>query len=478
MRANRLTPWVLVALVALVAVLVSASETGAQRAAAIAARPLALGFLDLTAFSQGAASDVWFQRAVASSSTVIHFRASWSTIAPSKPADPTNPADPAYDWSSLDEQIRQAASYGLTPIVTLTGAPSWAVGTGAPASATPGTWRPNASAYGQFAEAVGRRYSGSYPDPLHPGQTLPLVRYWEPWNEPNLAIYLAPQWIKTSDGYTPASPALYRRLLNAFYAGIKSTLPEAQVIAGGTAPFGDPPGGQRMPPVVFDRSLFCLSGNALTPEPCPNPAHFNILDHHPYAVGSPYTPALDPNDVAIPDIGKLQRILTKAERTGRALPGGPKPLWVLEVSYNSDPPNPGGVPQPEDALWTEETLYELWSEGVGTITWFLIEDDPLAPNDPNSYQSGMYLLDGEPKLSEQAFRFPLVVDTRRAHHAILWTRVPAAGTLVVQRLDGTNWRQLFSVPVNADEVVERTISDGQAAFRASVAGQSSLDWPP
>jgi hypothetical protein len=442
------------------------------------ARPLALGFGDAAAFGQGAASDVWFQRAVASSSTVVRLQSSWAAIAPTQPADPTNPADPAYNWTSLDEQIRQAVSYGLTPIITLTGAPSWAVGAGAPSSATPGTWQPNASAYQQFAQAIGTRYSGSYPDPLHPGSDLPQVIYWEPWNEPNLSIYLAPQWTKQGHSYAPASPGIYRGLLNAFYGGLTSTLPAAQIIAGGTAPFGDPPGGLRMAPALFDRVLLCLSGAALKPTSCPDPAHFDILDHHPYSIAGPYTPALDPNDVSIPDMGKLSRELAKAEQTGRALPAGSKPLWVLETSWNSDPPNPGGVPMNEFARWTEQALYELWSEGVGTVTWFLIEDQPPIPSYNSTYQSGMYFVNGQAKLSQQAFRFPLVIDTRKVHHAILWTRAPAAGTLVVQRLARHSWQTLFSLPVSADQVVERVIGGGHAHFRASVAGQSSLEWPP
>jgi hypothetical protein len=451
--------------------------SASEQAAAV--RPLALGFGDSVAFSLPAASGAaWWERAVQSASTVVRIRASWAKIAPTEPTNPTDPADPAYQWAALDQQVTTAAGYGLRPIVTLNGAPPWAIGSGAPKTATPGTWRPDAAAYGEFAEAIGRRYSGSYADPLNPGSDLPLVSDWEPWNEPNLSLYLAPQWTRNAHGYVAASPIIYRGLLNAFYAGLKRTLPQAQVIAGGTAPFGDPPGGSRMTPVAFDRALFCLAGARLTPQPCPDPAHFDILDHHPYAIGSPYSPALDSGDVSTADIAKLSVPLTKAERTGRVLPAGPKPLMVTEVSYDTNPPDPGGVKQPEAALWTEETLYELWSEGVDTITWYLIRDQPPVPSYSATYQSGMYLLDGQPKLSDQAFRFPLVVDTRNRHRTIIWTRVPAAGTLVVEERSGTSWLPLFSAPVTADEVVEREINGRGGRLRAEVAGQSSLEWPP
>ena len=438
-------------------------------------RPLVLGFGDDAAFTSGA---VWYQRAIYSGASVVRISTGWAGIAATKPAEATNPADPAYNWTSLDQQIRGAVSYGLTPVVTMTGAPAWAVGTGAPASATPGTWRPDAKAYGQFAQALGTRYSGTYPDPLHPGSDLPRVIYWEPWNEPNLSLYLAPQWTRSGHHWVAASPIIYRGLLNAFYTGLTSTLPQAQVIAGGTAPFGDPPGGQRIAPVVFDADFLCLAGASLRPASCPNPPHFDILDHHPYSISGPYVPALDPNDVSIADMGKLSRVLAKAEHSGRALPAGPKPLWVLEVSWNSSPPNPGGVPMATYARWVEEALYELSSEDVGTVSWYLIEDQPPIPSYDTTYQSGMYFLGGQPKLAEQAFRFPLIVDTRKAHDALLWTRVPLAGTLVVSRVNGSTQTQLFSMPVSAGETVERKISSGHANYIATVAGQSSLEWTP
>ena len=66
------------------------------------------------------------------------------------------------------------------------------------------------------------------------------MRDWEAWNEPNLSTYLTPQWTASKH---PASPGIYRTLLNAFYKGLKSVAPQDVVAGGTTAPFGDPPGG-------------------------------------------------------------------------------------------------------------------------------------------------------------------------------------------------------------------------------------------
>ena len=55
------------------------------------------------------------------------------------------------------------------------------------------------------------------------------------------------------------------------------------VITAGTAPFGDQPGEDRMQPARFVRGMLCLNGRK--PAPCPSPAHFDALAHHPYSTG-------------------------------------------------------------------------------------------------------------------------------------------------------------------------------------------------
>src|SRR6516162_4146060 len=113
-----------------------------------------------------------------------------------------------------------------------------------PADTTPGTCRPDTNALSDYGLALGTRYSGHFPDPAAPGRTLPQVAAFQVWNEPNLPDYLAPQWA----GNATVAPALYRQMLNAFYAGLKSVDPSALVLTAGTAPFGDPePGGRIMP---------------------------------------------------------------------------------------------------------------------------------------------------------------------------------------------------------------------------------------
>jgi hypothetical protein len=79
------------------------------------------------------------------------------------------------------------------------------------------------------------RYDGRFPDPLKPGAFLPRVRYWQPWNEPNLSYYLSPQWTRTGGRWAPASAGIYRGLLNAFYAAVKRVSSSNFVVTAGTA---------------------------------------------------------------------------------------------------------------------------------------------------------------------------------------------------------------------------------------------------
>src|SRR5439155_3455015 len=138
------------------------------------------------------------------------------------------------------------------------------------------------------------------------------------WNEPNLSLYLTPQWRHGR----AKSPKIFRRLLNGFYAGVKAAVPGDQVVTGGTAPFGDSPGGQRMHPLTFLRKLFCLN-QRLKPTKCHSKPHLNVLAHHPITTsGGPHKSAINPNDVTVADFHKVRPVLYAAVRTHHIRPGG------------------------------------------------------------------------------------------------------------------------------------------------------------
>jgi hypothetical protein len=446
--------------------------------AASAIRPLELGFFD-PAFT-GPSGPTWLGRGAAAGADLVRIEIGWvapDTLTRPPSFDARNPADPAYGFTGADAAIRYASELGLRVIVSFTGAPRWAEGPGRPAGASPGTWRPDPHAVEDYAVALATRYSGNFPDPVNPGHMLPRVTAFQLWNEPNMSEYLTPQW----SGNRPAAPAIYRAMLNAFYRGVKSVDPQALVVTAGTGPFGDPQvGGPRLQPALFWRGVLCLQATGtggLARTSCRNPAHFDVLAHHPYAWGSPTTTALWPDDVAIPDLGKLTRLLGAAERFGTLLPHRHHSLWVTEVGYNTNPPNPGGVPVGEDARWVEQTLEVLWSQGVSVVAWNQVGDQPPDPSYSVTNQSGLYYLDGRPKPALTAFRFPLVAWQAGGRRVDVWGRAPAAGRLVIERRVRSSWRPLWALRVTAHTTfLVQIAARGYATLRARVGRETSLAW--
>ncbi|MGA2928489.1 MAG: hypothetical protein ABSG43_21350 [Solirubrobacteraceae bacterium] len=447
-------------------------------AGAWAARPLELGFSDSAYTGPDAAS--WLQRSAQAGADMVRIDIGWDAPDTAiRPAgfDARNPADPHYNFTAADAAIREASAIGLRVLVLINGAPLWAEGPGRPADVPQGTWRPNPAALEDYAVALGLRYSGHFPDPANPGHMLPRVAAFQVWNEPNLSEYLNPQWSGTS----AAAPTIYRAMLNSFYRGVKSVDPQALVVTAGTAPFGDPQiGGQRIQPALFWRDVLCVKSTpngGLAGTGCSDPAHFDVLAHHPYSWGSPLTHALWPDDVAVPDLGKLTRILRVAERTGGALPRIHHPVWVTEIGYNSQPPNPAGVPIAEQARWLEQSFAELWREGVSAVFWYEVGDAPDDPSSTGATQSGVYYVDGQPKPALTAFRFPLVAWRGTGPAVDVWGRTPAGGRLVIEQLVGSAWKAVRTLRERAQATFLTEITArGTAILRAQIAGQNSLDW--
>lgn len=472
-----------------VGLLLAIATLGLTAPAAFAARPLTTALTDSVWYIGG---PTWIQKTVATRAHVALIEVDWVSIEPTKPPreiDPTDPNGPEYRFGYLDQLVRQFQGTGISLAFLVSDAPQWAEAPGgSPLLNANGAWEPNATAYGQVATALARRYSGSFPDPLNPGRMLPRVRYFQAWAEANFTIHLAPQWTQSGGRWVPNGPRLYRRLLNSFYAGIKSVRSDDVVITTGFGPYGDAaPGacangeegnGCRMHPAQFARELLCLHGSVLTVESCPNPAHFDVLAVDPYQVASPTTPAFNADDVSSPDIWKLTRILTKARRVRTALPRAGKPIWVTEFSYDSNPPNPGGVSLATQARWLEEVFYLFWKQGVSTVVWYLVRDQAPTYNQAteNDYFSGLYYYNGGAKPALEAFRFPFIV-WPNGRSATVWGISPRTGSLSVQRQSGRSWKTLFRLNLSAGSVFVRSISNSlHGHFRAVVNGEKSLVW--
>lgn len=436
------------------------------------------GFADAFAFQDTppAVAATWFAKAAGLSASYARLTVNWRAIAPvhlPRRFSAASAADPHYKFTALDSQVQNAVAHNQHVVLMLYGAPGWAEGPGAPRTSIPGTWRPIPADLGAFAHAVAERYSGTYPDPRQPGQNLPQVTYFQAWNEPNLPIDLGPQWARGANGqWIPASPYLYRRMLNAVYTNVKAVDPTDYVLAAGTGPYGDAPGVNRMPPVVFLRELLCLSGPRLRPEYCPDPAHFDAIDHHPYSL-TPTIHAYEPVNVSVPDLGRLQSIVRVAVRLGRALPAGPKPLWVTEIAWSSNPPDPLAIPDARQAKYLSLCFYEFWRQGVTHAFWLLIRDYPYK----SLTGSGVYFQNGTPELSARAFAFPFVALGGRGGMVTVWGHAPYGGTIEIERGTGTGWQPVTQLSSTSGGIFYATRRLGShLVLRARIGTAASLGY--
>jgi hypothetical protein len=440
-------------------------------APATASRGLATGILAGAPY-YGADAGLALQRTRDAGATTIRIDLSWREVAPggsTRPAgfDPTNPGDPAYDWFSFDQLVRLSVSNGLEPFVTIKDAPDWAErGTGG----RPGTNNPDPTELAHFAEAAARRFSGSFAG-------LPRVRNWEVWNEVNGSFFFHPQ----KEGGRVTSPALYRRMVNEFAAAVHGVQPDNVVIAGALFPFTiDRPGVTAIGPLSFMRELFCLTRKLKPRHSCPEPVHFDVWSHHPYTSGGPTHKVSNPSSVSIAQLPRMRRLLDAAVRHKRIVHSRPVKFWATEFSWDSNPPDPNGVPIRLHARWTAEALYRMWRAGVSQVTWFQLRDEADGSR-PHSqvFESGLYnrcaggIACDTAKPALTAFRFPFVAFRARHARASVWGRTPggARAKVIVEQATGHGWRKLATLRTNKHGIFHRRVHRRNSRpLRAHLAG--------
>jgi hypothetical protein len=453
----------------LAALVVSAAPAGA--------RPLETALVAGDSF-YGSEADLSFAHARSAGTTRIRLELSWREIAPSgatKPAgfDAANPFDAHYRWGGFDQLVQRAVANGLEPFIGISDAPGWAErGTGGRA----GTNQPDAVELGLFAEAAARRFSGGFTG-------LPRVRVWEVWNEPNASFFLFPQ---RTNGQ-PVSPGLYRRMVNEFAAGVKRVSATNLVIAGGLFPFViDRSTAHAIGPLPFMRSFLCLSKRLRPERGCSERARFDIWSHHPYTSGGPTHRASNPDNVSIRELPLMRKVLRAGVRSKHIIHSAPVRFWVTEFSWDTNPPDPKGVPVELHARWVSEALYRMWRAGVSLVTWFQLRDS-AAQGRPHSdvFESGLYYLcDGgvgcdQPKISFEAFRFPLVA-FRSGRYASVWGRTPGGrpGSVIVDQQRGRRWRAVGAFRAGVDGIFEgRVRRRGGGPLRARLYRENEYSIP-
>jgi hypothetical protein len=452
---------------------------------------LELGIGDATFHSRTAAQrDMSLDRAVQAGADIVAFETEWRGIASSQPGNPTDPADPAYDWSVLDSAVRGATARGLQVMLVVHRAPDWAEGANPPQGVREGTWRPSPAKLREFATALATRYSGSFPDPVG-GAPLPSVHLWQVWAEPNLAQGLWPQSKRRKGKLQPESPDRYRKLLDAGYDAIKGVSSTNTVIAAGTGPFGDYAAEQvsRIPPLRFWRKVFCLRGKKLRKGSCSGPkARFDVLAHNPLSgiaqlaglptTGSPWTSARKmgggPDDVVVPDMKKLKRLLRKARARGTIRTPRNAPLWATELLWVTDPPDSRGLAPGVQANYLADALYLLWKQGVSAVNWAGLVDPSGGSTD---LASGLYFSDWAAKPALNAFRFPFVALSKRGKVKV-WGKAPSGGAVEIQRQEGGGWTAVKSLSTGASDIFTGNVPGAGGALRAVSGAETSLSRQP
>jgi hypothetical protein len=428
-------------------------------------------------------SDAAVQRAVSEirwlGASYVRLTASWSTLSPRPtstrvPPAPFDPADAATfergPMHELDRAIVDADRAGLNVMLDVAfWAPRWAVPRASPDGHD--RYRPDPALFGQFARAIAARYDGRTRAPWDRRVTLPAVRLYTIWNEPNHAQFLEPQWRRGARGWIAESPHIYRGMYGAAHAQIKAVDPADDVLVGATAPDGSKtPGRGDVTPVDFVRGLACVDAR-LRPLRLPecrgySPLRADGYAHHPYSLGSsPGTGSPIAGNAPLVDVDRLESVLDALHRTGRI--AGDLPLYETEYGIETNPPDPFEQFTPSDqAKFIGWSTFLAWRDpDTRMFAQFLLRDSPPDPGRPGSrpywrsYQTGLYYHDGQAKPAAEAFRLPFWaqrIGSGSAPLVLLFGETRAAGPgrqlVQVEQLsaDGLRWLPVQALTRSCD----------------------------
>lgn len=477
--ARRSLRWTLCAAIAVCAI--SLAPSAPRASAQPRAQPLETAVFDPDNYF-GPDADLAFARVRAAGASTVRIRVYWRSVAPQAESKPpgfnaADPRDPAYNWSVLDPYVKLAVRHHLRPMLSIYEAPDWAERS----SAGPvGSRNPDPAEVGAFARAIARRYSGTVAG-------LPRVRLWQLWNEPNIYRFLMPQFDSPFAQAVPPdaralSPEVYRTMLNAFAAAVRGVSKRNIVITGGMTPFARTlAGSPAVGPMQFMREMLCLTSKNRPAPGCTERASFDVWSHHPYTEGGPNHHAQVPGNVSLGDLPEMRRALRAAIRLGHIRSVHRVRFWVTELSWDTSPPDPGGVPAATQARWVAEAMYRMWRNGISLVTWYQLRDDARRDRpDPQVYQSGLYYrcdagtACDQPKPTLAAFRFPFVA-LPSGGRTLVWGRTPL-GRRARVRLElqsGRSWRQVTILSTDDNGIFLRRLTrPRKGTMRAVIVGRA------
>ena len=309
----------------------------------------------------------------------------WRGVATKRPANPTNPADPAYNWFGYDRAVQDAAKYRIKILFSIVGTPGWANGRRSQKYAPT---RPKDLQ--NFAAAAAKRYSGTF-KPTTEDPALPAVHLWLAWNEPNNPVFLYPQYKRVHGRWVPLSAFSYARICNAVYSGVHAVQRgAAKVACGATDPRGNnQPRSRRasISPLAFLRMAKRY-----------HLRRFDAWAHHPYAARPSQTPTTKPpnakTSIILGNLGDLVKEVTRLY--------GNKRIWITEYGYQTRPPDRTfGVSWKTQARYLSQSFaIARKNPRVDMMIWFLVKDERRLAG----WQSGFFTAGGHRKPSYTAFR--------------------------------------------------------------------------
>jgi hypothetical protein len=290
----------------------------------------------------------------------------WSEVAPRRPRNGADPDDPAYRFGRYDRIVDGLARRGITTMLNVYWSPRWANGGHGV------QWAPDPNDLAAFLAALAQRYDG---------RRHARVGMFEPWNEPNLAAFLRPQWVGPPGAEVPASPTIYAGLLRAAYTAVKRVRPDAVVVGvtGGPSNADSPPyGGVGI--LTFLRALAVLR------------PPMDAYGQHLY-------PATGPADsVAVPSFRTLPELMAAADRIQPGLP-----VLITEFGWttSASPYRTTHVSEAQQAEYLPQAVAALAGDPrVRLAMWFNLQDNPGWP-------AGLLREDGSEKPSWTAMRAAL-----------------------------------------------------------------------
>jgi hypothetical protein len=373
---------------------------------------------------------------------IVKVRVNWRFIAPKKRPRGFNGADPAAygaAWTPYDELVSGAQARGMDVMFQL--------GTAAPEWATPGKSAirsPNPAEFGKFAEAVGKRY--------------PSVHLFSVWNEPNLVSWLSPQY----SGKVPASPRIYRGLLNAVYGGMqRSGHGSDQLLVGELLPFSRSSGNstKKIRPLTFLRELACLDshyrpfrGSTARKRGCSGFKSIpgTGLAYHPYTLsGGPNVRTPNKDDASIRDLGRLRTAINRLR--GRHRIRSYWPIWITEFGFQSRPPDPYGSPIKKIPGYMGESEWLAYKNSrVRSYAQYPLVDDP---GHIAGFQSGLRFHNGKAKpYVWAAFQRPFFAKYSGSRVELFGgIRARPGSNVTVQSKNGrkAKWRTIRTVTLNS-----------------------------